>query len=477
MGLHFFRKQLFLTILFFFTGLLYAAAQKNWTLQECIEYALKNNIQIKQNELNTELSKQQLIQDKAALLPNVNGNANHNYGYGRYLDPFTNQFIDQRNQTNNFSLSSNVILFNGLQLQNTLRQSQLNYVSGRHDVEKIKNDISLNIAAAYLQILLNQELLNTSMQQLEVSNLQAERTEKLVNAGSLTQGNLLDVESQVASEELNVVNARNQLDLSYLSLSQIMDIDSVKGFSIYVPDFSSFDPSKAILDSMQIFSFAEKNLPEIKSADTKVLSAEKAVAVARGGRSPRLMLNGSYGTGYSESRLRMIGSGPARQEIIGYYEGTPLYANYPGTPIYEKTPFKDQLNDNLSKSIGISLSIPFFNGWQVQSTINRSKISLSNAKLNAELVRNQVRKSVQQSYADALAAGKRYKATEKSLLAMREAFKYTEQRYAVGLVNSFDMVSSKNNLNRVESQLLQAKYDAIFKQKVLDFYQGKMLAF
>ncbi len=471
------KKNLFLTVLFFFTGLLFALAQKKWTLQECIDYALKNNIQVKQNQLNTELSKEQLIQNSAALLPNLNGNATHNYGYGRYLDPFTNQFIDQRNQTNNFSFTSNVILFNGFQLQNTLRQSQLNYVSSKHDVDKIKNDISLNIAAAYLQILLNQELLNTTKQQLSVSNVQSERTKKLVSAGSLTQGNLLDVESQVATEELNVVNAQNQLDLSYLSLVQIMDLDSVKEFSIFTPDFSSFNQSLIATDSSQIFSYAEKNLPEIKSADTKVLSAQKGIAIAQGGRSPRLMLNSSFGTGYSESRQRMIGSGPIQQEIIGYYNGDPLYANYPGTPIYEKIPFKDQLNDNLSKSIGVSLSIPFLNGWQVQTTINKSKISLMNAKLNADLVRNQVRKSIQQAYADAVAAIKRYKATEKSVLAIREAFKYTEQRYAVGLINSFDLVTSKNNLNKVESQLLQAKYDSIFKQKVLDFYQGKQLTF
>jgi outer membrane protein len=452
-------------------------AQKAWTLKECIDYALRNNIQIKQNQLNADLSRVKLEQSVASMFPNLNGSASHSYNYGRTIDPFTNQFVDQRTQYNNFSLNSSISLFEGFQVQNTLRQSNYDYKAGKLDVQKSQNDIALSVVTAYLQILYNKELVNISKSQLEVSENQVSRTRKLVETGSLPKGSLLDAEAQAASEELRLINAQNQLELSYLNLTQLLDLPTPKGFDIIDPQLSLPTTSLAENTPESVFEYAVKNQPEIKSAELKVRSAEKGLSIARGARYPRLSLGGSMGTGYSDIRTRVTGFTTITY-ISGITQGSqdPVISSQ-RIPLTEKTPFRDQLEDNINKSIGLTLSIPILNNWQVQSSVARAKINRANAELNNQLAINQLNKTIQQAHADANAALKKYNATAKTLESLREAFKYTEQKFNVGLVNSIDYMNAKNNQSKAESDLLQAKYDFIFKSKVLDFYLGKPLIF
>lgn len=419
--------------------------QNNWSLQQCIEYALENNIQIKQQELNVMVSENQLTRANMSVFPNLNASASHNYSFGRAIDYGTNT-VSQDMEATSFSISSSVTLFNGFQITNSRKQEHFNLMASYSDVEKLKNSIALNIAAAYLQILFNQELLQSAKKQKELTQLQVDRTKQLVNAGSLPEGNLLEIEAQLATDELQVVNSQNQLDMAYLTLAQILDFKTTEGFSILQPDLSGIEGAIPSFTPNSVFEEAQLTLPQIKSATYRVQSAEKAVQVAVGGRYPRL----SLGSSYSSGSRRFLKS----------------------NPLLSEDPFMDQIRDNASTSIGLSLSIPIFNGWQVKTAVSNSRISLENAKYNLELEKNYLFKDIQQAYADATASLKKYHSIEKNVMALQEAFRYAEQRFNLGLVNSLDYTTSKTRLTRAEADLISAKYEYIFKTKILDFYRG-----
>jgi outer membrane protein len=457
-----------------------APTGKAWTLQECIDYALKNNITVKQNELNAELSQQNLVQSQANVLPSVNGNISHNYNFGRTIDPFTNQFATDRVLSQNFSLSSNVTIFSGLQQYNTIQQNKYSYLASKYDVDKIKNDVAMNVAMAYLQVLFSQELVEIARNQSQITVAQVERTQKLVDAGSLAKGSLYDIQAQLASEELSLANAQNQLDLSYLTLAQLLELTSMEGFSIVKPEINI--PAETTLSASpgQIFTTALGIQPDIKSAEYKTISSKKSLAVARGGISPRIIFSGSIGTGYSgiAQRLAVPSAYTGTFDTVGVTTAGDFVLT-PGIsdPQFETTPFSDQVNDNFNQSFGVFVTIPIFNGLQTKTSISRAKISMESSQLSLQLAKNQLQKNIQQAYADANAALKKYAATEKTVQAMEESFKYMQQRSDVGMVNAVDYNVSKNNLTKARSELLQAKYDYVFKTKVLDFYQGKPLAF
>ncbi len=457
-----------------------SATNQTMTLEQCIDYALKNNIQIKQSELNTELSQVTLTQSKANLLPSLNANASHSYNIGRTVDRFTNQFADAQVLSQNFGLSTDVTLFSGFQNINTIQQNKFTYLAGKYDIEKMKNDVSLNIATAYLQILYSIEIVDNAKNQMGITAAQVDRTKILVDAGSLAKGTLLDIQSQLALEELNVTNGQNQLDISYLNLAQLLNMPSADGLTIVKPELNIGTDALLTVTSTQIYNSAVSNLPEIKSAEYKVKSAEKNVDVAWGGLSPRLTFSASYGTGYSGASQR-FSTLPAFQGYgangditsAGDTVLSPLFSS--GT--YEKTPFANQYSDNVNKSFGFYLTVPIFNRFQIKTSIDRARIQKLNADLTVESTKLTIQKNVQQAYADASAGLKKYNASLKAIEAMQESFKYTEQKFNVGLLNTNVYNDAKNKLIKAQSDLLQAKYEYVFKTKVLDFYQGKPLKF
>ena len=440
------RKILSLGVVLMLSPLALFSQEKAWTLEECIAHALQNNIRIKQQEIMTKYQVNALEQSKLNLLPTLNGSASHNYAFGRALDETTYEFTENETvQSNNFYAGSNVTLFRGLVNYNTIQKNKYQVLASEQELEQFRDDISLNIALAYLQILLNQELVTATEAQVDLTRQQIERTRKLVDAGSVAGGNLLDIEAQAAREELQLVNLGNQLTLSLLTLAQMLELESMDGFNIAVPVITVRDEA-VDGNPAAIFSIAEQTRPEILSAEYQLRSAEYDLAIARGNRSPRLNLGASMATGYSDKRLKPV--------------------------TFESYPFGEQLNDNLNYSLGFSLNIPIFNGWQVNAGIKNSKLGIENSKYALENTRKQLYKNIQQAYTDATGALKKFHASEKAVASMEEAFRYAEQKLDVGLVTAIEYNQSKTQLLNAQSEMAQAKYEYVFKTKVLDFYRG-----
>ena len=440
-------------LIFIFTGLLSSqglifSQQKEWSLEDCIRYAIENNIQIKQQIIQTEYQKNAFELAKLKLLPTLNGSASHNYSFGRALDETTYQFSNNKTvQSNNFYLEGSLNLFNGLQNYNTIQKNKYQVLAGELDLQNIKDNIALNIALSYLQILLNIELVSATGNQLQITMQQIEKTKKMVDAGSLAKGNLLQIEAQAASEELQYINLKNQLDISYLNLTQMLELQTPEGFTIVTPVIN-IDTNTIITGRIdEIYSLAQGLRPEIKSAELNLTASEYDQKIATGARSPRLSMNHSFRTGYSD------------------------FAKKPGT-LSDPYPFSQQVSDNINYGIGFSLNIPILNGWQVNKNISNSKLGVENSRYALEGTKKQLYKSIQQAYADAVAALKKFNSSIKAVTSTEESFRYTEQKFNVGMVTPVDYNAAKTQLLNAQSDMAQAKYEFIFKTKVLDFYKG-----
>lgn len=430
-------------------------AQDEWTLERCISYALDNNIQIKQSALQAESAKLDKTQSLAQMFPNLNASTGFNVNFGRNIDPGTNQFVNEQVNSNNFRVGSNVTLFNGLRLLNTFKQSQLDLLAAEYNLEGLGNDISMSIATAFMQIMFSEELLTVAQEQLDIAAEQLQRTQKLVDAGSLPTGNLFDVEAQVAANELQVINAENALSAALLTLKQMLNLSASESFRIKRPEVDFPIETLGSKTIGTVYDHALNNWPQIKARETNLESARKSEQIAFATYTPTLSANGSIGTFYSSS-----------------YEDID-FTTFERTPI----PYGEQLDRNLSESVGLSLSIPIFNGLQSRTSVQKARLGRMNAELQLQDQKNQLYSSVQQAYNDATAAKRQFDASDKSVKATEKAFEYAEKRYEVGMMNSLEFNTAANNLTRARSELLRAKYDYIFKMKVLDFYQGKPITF
>lgn len=450
-------------------------AQETWSLTECLQYAYDNNIQIKQQKINTQYQENILNQSKYNILPDLNGSGSFGASFGRALDQTTYEFTDNQTvKSSNLNLSSSVNLFNGLQNHHTILQNKYNLMGSLQDLEKLKNDISLNIAAAYLQILFNMELRGVASEQLQVTQQQLERTKVLVDAGSVARGNLLEMEAQLAADELSLINAENSLDWSYLTLTQLLDLDSTGNFAIDVPVIKDINEEELLVPIAQIYQEALDILPQIKSAEYEYKSTLEGKKIAEGSRSPRLSLTASYGTGFSDTRQQIIDTEYSNQQIGTTAGGEGVFTTVPSL-VYGNYPMGEQFVDNASTNLFLNLSVPIFNKFQIKNGIKNAQLMVENAELDLQYTQNQLYKEIQQAYADALAALKKYNASEKALLSMEESFKYTREKNNVGLVNAVDFNIAQNQLIMTQSDFLQAKYDFIFKTSILNFYRGKPL--
>ena len=475
-----FTKKPFLIVLIALLLPTFSASLKGqgsapWSLEDCIQHALDNNLRIQQQKLGVDMARENLRQSQANRLPTLNSQASHSYNYGRTLDPITNEFATERVQTNNFGVSSGMTLFSGFQVRNSIRRDQYELQASMYDVEAMQDDISLAVASAYLQILFSKELVEVAANQLDITRQQVERTARLVDAGTLARGSLLTIQAQEATEELQLVNAENQLRIAYLDLMQLLDLRENEPFEIEVPDIDLVPDDEVDHSPMEIYQAAVQIRPGVLAADISVASAEKSLEIARGGRSPRLSLSGSMGTGYSEARLRIAELIELDPQMIGQTaSGEAVFApNF--DVVTEVVPFWDQIDENLNRSVGLFLQIPIFNNYQVRANINRNHIALDNARLQRQIVRDQLYKTIEQAHQDAQAALQRYMATEKNVTALEESFRYTEQRFNVGMVNTLEYNDAKNRLTAAQSELLQSKYEFVFRTQVLNFYVGNPL--
>lgn len=450
-------------------------SQKSWTLQECIKRAKEENLDIKQAKLSVLSSEQQLLQSKLSLFPSLNGGGSQGYNYGRTVDPYSNEFTNLNVKTNNFSLSSSVTLFSGFQNINKVKRDNYEYMAKKYDIEKVINDISLTVATDFLQLLFNKELVIMAEKQLEISIQQKERISKLVSAGQLAKSSLLETNSQVAAEQLQLVKAKNQKEIALLNIKQLLEIQANTDFEILVPAIALPKQNK-IQSTQEIYNAALEVFPNVKSAEYRLKSSDKSLAISRGGRSPRITLNGSMGSGYSDARTRILGVDSLGMFPSGYQTVSGESVLMPILNYHsEITPFNQQLKDNFSQSLSFSLSIPLFNGWMTNSSIANAKIGVLSAKNELQKTKNQLRKQVEQVRADVIAAEKQYEFAKKSAVALQESFSYNEQKFNEGMLNVYDYNDAKNKLIKAESELLQAKYDYLFKIKILDFFMGKPL--
>jgi outer membrane protein len=470
---NFWLASVLIVVFFGISGI--SQAQKIWTLEDCINYALENNLDINKQMLNVESNKDNLLQSGLNMLPNLNANGTNIWNYGQTIDQYTNTFATSTVRSNNFYISSNIVLYGGLQKLNTYKDNKINLLASQYNLDVIKNNISLSVAGYYLDILFNMELLDVAKEQLRITTEQVDRIEKLVEAGASAKGDLLNIQAQKATEQLNVVSAENRLYISYLSLQQLIDIPVSSDFRVEKPLLKPVQPPTEKINAEIIFQHAMKTRPEIKSAELRVESAQKQLAIARGYVQPTLSLNGSWGTGYSGVAQEIDPSVPSyiSYDSVGFTKST-RDAVIVGqiNNAYRTKSFADQLKDNSNQTVGFYLNIPIFNGWSGRTAISQAKIQKSQAELDLGISTRDLRKIIEQAYADASSALQKFNASNDKVNAQAEAFKYAQQKFDVGVMTSFDYNNTKKELTLAESQLLQAKYDFIFKTTILDFYMG-----
>ena len=452
-------------------------AQSSWDLQQCISYALKHNISVNQAALSSEINKNNTTQSKAAVLPSLNAGVQHNYNFGQTIDRFTNTFANTEVLSQNFYVASSVILWSGLSQYNNIKANEYNYLSSVEYVKQLQNDLSLNIANAYIGVIFAEEILKISTQQAKVTTEQLERTQTLVTAGSVAKSVEYDIKAQLANEQVNVITAENNLAINMLTLRQLMNLDSVSNFTILRPNIDVSE-TPLLADNVQyVYESSLKTQPSIKRGEYSILSAESNLKASKGRISPTLTFNASMGTGTSGLAKEILGV-----NYVGFQpSGITSHGDTVYTPVTQvitrKTPFNDQFKNNVNKTLGFTLNIPLFNGLQTYTSVKNAKLNALNARFTLDLAKQNLYKTISQAYVSAKAALNKYAASKASVDAANESFKYAQQKFDAGVISAFDFGTSKNRLYAAESNLLQAKYDYIFKLKVLDYYQGKPLTF
>lgn len=421
-------------------------AQEKITLKRATELVIENNLQIKQAQFSEAISDENLKQSKLALYPTLNANTGLNFNFGRSIDPLTNQFVNQAITSTTGNVSSNVALFQGFQKLNQISQNKLQLEADKSNTQKVKNDLVLAVVNNYLSILNSQDLLIAAQQQLEISKQQLNVEQKFYDVGSKTLADLSQAKSQVATAELNVTNAQNQLDLAFLNLAQLLELDPSVPFEVEKPAVEAITNVNAAYSAAEIYSKAASGFPDIRLAEFRKLVLEKEIDIARGNYYPSLNLQSGFGTRYSNGS-------------------------------FGNTSFATQINDNFNQFIGFGLSIPIFNGFAARSSVRRAKINFQNGEINEQLAKNNLNKVINQAVYDLRAAEKRYSSAQIAFQSSRDAFNVIEQRYAVGLVNSLDFNQAQTNLNKAQFDQIQARYDLIFRGKVIDYYLGNPITF
>lgn len=454
-------KYILCVIIAIAAGVTPSSATTPWSLEQCIEHAIQHNLQVKQGITAVEVGEIERQQAKLNYLPSLSASSGYNLSFGRSLDPTTYQYISNQAVSNvNIGLSLGTQLFAGMQKMHTLRRSELNLMASIQDVERIKNEITIAVAAAYLQVLYNNEQIAVSENQIVTLRQQIDRTNRLVEAGSLPLGNRLELDAQLATEQYNLVNSRNQRTNSLLTLTQLLEMRDVPNFDIQTPDMERLaqtivrlDTDSTAGDIEPIFQ-AALGLPQVEVERIRRNIAQRDISIARARYYPTLSLGANYGSSYSDARQRP-------------------QLSPDGTIFYGKYPFIDQLTDNASSAIQMSLSIPIFNALSTRNNVRRSKIMFKNASLGVDQAENRLYKEIQQALSDANGAISRYRSAHSSVTSNEESFRYAQQKFDAGATTAVDFNIAKNNLITAQSMMIQAKYEYIFKVKILDFYQGK----
>ncbi len=450
-------------------------AQLKITLQQAIDSTLNRNLQIKQAQFNAAFTEENLKQSRYNLLPNLSAGPQASFNFGRTLDVSTYNYINQRVFLLNGGLSTQVTLFQGGQLRRQIVQNKLLLEADQSNVAKIKNDLVLSVATTFLQVMAGQDLLKASRQQIQVAKLNVEKTEKNFKAGNKSLADLAQAQAQQATTELDETNIQNTLEANLLALKQLMEMPTVV-LELVKPDISKLTDESRKLDTAALWKEVLAVNPDIKLANLQKDAAYQSIKVAKSSLYPSLYLFGSVGTNYSDARSLITGTRQVGFDTVGFVNGTNQRVLEPAFRSTVKNyPFLQQLSDNFYQSAGISLQIPLFNHFSNQVNIRKAKITYQNTIVAVQITVNNLYKVFNQALADLNAANKRLAANQSNYQATKQVLYVSEKRYQAGLLNSVDYNIAQTNFNKAEFDLINARYDVVFRNKVIDYYLGKPL--
>jgi outer membrane protein len=463
-------------------------AQEKWDLQRCVEYALKNNISVRQADLQARFTSLDVTQSKAARLPTFNFSSSAGNSFGLSDNPTTG--ILENNSFFNIGaqLQSQVTLFNWFSRRNTIAANELSYQADLEQSKKVQNDIALNVAVAYLQVLLAREQINLSSIILQQTTSQLESTRKQVDAGKLPELNAAQLEAQAANDSSNLITSEASAQQFLLQLKALLNLDAGAPFDIQTPPVDAI-PLEDIADLQPeaVYASALKNLPQQKVNELRIKSALKDVDVARAGMYPTISAFGGLGSNYVHFKKRAV----YNQVVVGY-ENTPLRVDLGGgnfttiqqpnftngttvVGFVQSDKFGTQFRQNFGQNIGLGLSIPILNGRAARTNWERSKLSVTNLELTKEQADMQLKQDIYKAYVDATSAMQKFSANRKGALIAQKAFDFAQKRYDVGLLSTYDLLNSQISMQTAKTNLLYAQYDYVFKIKLLEFYKGQGL--
>lgn len=455
-------------------------AQDKWDLRKCVEYAMQNNISVRQADLQIRFAELEFNQSKLSQYPNANFSSNLGNSGGRNQDPTTFSLITTGYIFNTYSLQASVDLFNWFTIKNTIAAKNLNLKATQAGVEKAKNDVALNVAVAYLQVLLAREQISLAQSKLVQTISQLESTRKQVNAGKLPELNIVNMESLLASDSSNLISAETSAQQSLLQMKALLNLDAGISFDIVTPPVDRI-PIESLADMQPetVYSLATANMPQQKVDILNVQVSKKLAEVARGAMYPTFSLFGSLGTTFN-TQARGIKSKTQLNAPLGTVTvgGTP-YQVFPLSPFtsftYGKIKYFDQLNQNFRQSIGLSASVPIFNGGNLRTAWQRSKLNVKQSELQQEQNSFTLKQDIYKAYNDATAAIQKFNANKKTVASSQKAYDFATKRHELGLLSTYDLITTQTTLQQAKSQLLYSQYDYVFKMKLLEFYRGQGL--
>jgi len=457
-------KKIIFVLAITFTTMSFAQ-EKKWGLEECVNYALENNISVKQAELDADLAVENIRTAKGNFLPGVNASASQSFNFGSFIDNNGGR-VASDSRGNNFGINTGVNIFNGFQNTNTYKQSKLGLESSKLQLAILKDNISLNVVNSYLNVLFNKESLRIADDKIKVTEQQLTQIQKLVDAGVRAVADLSEVKAQLATDQQSYVNAENSIDLALLSLAQLLQVSHV-GFKVQDIELDITSVSLLYKNTEDIFNKASEDRPEIKSAQLSIDDAEYNVAIAKGAYMPTLSASASAGTSYQHRQGK-------KDDIVLTDINDPLDLTDDVVTVIPNG-FGDQLDNNLGYNVSLNLSIPIFNRNQSKARVNRAKINVEKSNTRLIQAKQDLRSKIENAYADAKATLKQFEAAQLSVTAQEEAFKNAQDRYDLGVMTSFEFEQVRSRFVAAQSSLVNAKYNFVFKSKVLDFYAGKSL--
>jgi outer membrane protein len=447
------------------------------TLKDCIETAIKNNIEVKRAEWQSATDKVSWKQSKASQVPLVNAGISHGVNQGRSIDPFTNSYVNQEVSFANYSINSTVVLWNSGNLRNATQRDALSFEAGKMDVQQAKDNITVNVILAYLQVVNNDEQLELAKQQSIVTRQQVDRLDVLNRQGAIAPATLYDLRGQLAADELNEINAKNNLENSKLTLAQLMNIDYSP--AMQVEKIAAGTDLVLYADQPDvIYTLASKDLAIVKASDLRKQAALKEISAAKGGRLPSVVLNAGLGTNYSSaaSTLDLINVTDVATDDYVMIGGNKVPVISPQNNYSSrKISYMDQWKNNFNSGISLGLRIPLLNGAQARNRINLAKIQQDRTEFESQNIKTQLKQNIRQSYLNMTAAFERYRKLQQQVADFTESFKAAEVRFQAGVGTSVDYIIAKNNLDRARGNLIAARYDYMLRTKVLDFYRGESL--